>query len=77
MLLRPHEICFRAQISEQDLRQRMADEVMQSIGALDENGKPLKGVQFDVRRCEGRSGGYTITVKGPMLVTAMIASRGD
>jgi hypothetical protein len=66
MLIKPDDITLTARISEDELRQRMATEVMQSVGALDETGKPLKGVQWTVHRGDGRAGGYTITVRGPM-----------
>lgn len=64
-LLRPSEIRFTAKITEAELRQRLIDEVLESIGALSDDGKPAPGVTTTVRRGEGRSGGYTVEVSGP------------
>lgn len=64
-IISPHTIAFTATITEEELRERMATEVLEQIGALDEKGKPLPGIKWDVRRGESRKGGYTVTVTGP------------
>ncbi len=64
-LIFPDEITFTARITEAELRKRLALEVMQGIGAVDDYGNPAPGVTSYVNRGEGRSGGYTITIKGP------------
>jgi hypothetical protein len=40
-LIRPDTIQFTASVSEDEIRDRMALEVLESIGALDGDGKPL------------------------------------
>ena len=67
-LITPDTISFSARVTEDELRKRMADEVLQSIGALDDAGKPLPGVKATVRRGTGRTGGYEIIVSGPTPV---------
>jgi hypothetical protein len=64
-LIRPDTIQFTASVSEAEIRDRMALEVLESIGALDGDGKPLAGISAKVRRGPSRTGGYTITVTGP------------
>lgn len=62
-LIVPDTISFRAAISEDALRERMANEVLEQIGGLDADGKRLPGIKADVAR--GNHGGYIITVSGP------------
>ena len=61
----PQTIAFTAQVTEGEIRERMAMEVLEQIGALDESGKPAHGVSYTVHRGNGRAGGYTIRVTGP------------
>lgn len=65
-LLRPETINFIARITEDEIKKRLADEVLQSIGGLGDDGKPLPGVSAKVRRGLSRVGGYTVEVSGPM-----------
>ncbi len=71
-LIHPQTIAFIAEVSEDELRKRMADEVLESIGALGPDGKPVPGVKATVRRGTGRSGGYTIHVTGPAPARVML-----
>lgn len=64
-IIRPDTISFRATVTETEIRERMAIEVLEQIGALDDQGKKLPGIQVHVRRGDGRAGGYTIDVTGP------------
>lgn len=64
-LLTPDRISFHATISEAELRERLAQEVLESIGALDDNGKRLPGIEATVLRGDGRKGGYRVQVTGP------------
>lgn len=64
-IIKPDQITFTARISEEELRKRLADEVLEQVGGLDADGKRVSGIRADVRRGDGRSGGYTITVSGP------------
>jgi hypothetical protein len=64
-LIAPQTIAFTARVTEEEIRERMALEVLDQIGGLDEAGKRLPGIQTSVRRGDGRQGGYTITVTGP------------
>lgn len=67
-LIHPDTINFRAVVTEDELRKRMGDEMLESIGGLDANGKPHPGVYATVKRGTGRAGGYTIDVTGPAPV---------
>jgi hypothetical protein len=67
-LIAPQSIAFTATVTEDEIRERMAMEVLEQIGALDDDGKPLPGIRWDVKRGTGRSGGYTIHVTGPAPV---------
>lgn len=64
-LITPQSIAFTAQVTEDEIRERMALEVLEQIGALDEKGKPHPGIKYSVRRGSGRQGGYVIEVQGP------------
>lgn len=64
-LIAPQSIAFKAEVSEEEIRERMAMEVLESIGALSDDGKPHPGVTWNVKRGTGRSGGYTIEITGP------------
>ncbi|WP_299558647.1 hypothetical protein [uncultured Sulfitobacter sp.] len=75
-LITPDTISFRAHVSEDELRERMAQEVLEQIGALNEDGKPAIGVEAKVRRGTGRTGGYTIEVTGPAPARIMLP-KGD
>lgn len=65
VLIAPQQIAFTASVTEEEIRHRMAMEVLESIGALDAEGKPVRGVRWHVKRGTGRAGGYTIEVTGP------------
>lgn len=64
-LISPETISFRATVSEEEIRERMAEEVLAQIGGLDSDGKRLPGIVVRVNRGSGRAGGYTIDVSGP------------
>lgn len=77
-LITPDTIAFNAQISEDELRERLAFEVLGQIDALDVDGKPLPGIEWKVLRGKGAKAGYTIEVKGPAPARiAMLAKGGD
>lgn len=76
-MINPTSISFRATVTEQEIRDRMATEVLESINGLDSNGKPLPGVSAKVNRGNGRSGGYTIDVTGPMPVQMTMLPKGE
>ena len=65
-LITPDTIAFTARMSEEELRKRMANELLAQLGGLGPDGKPLPGVRCKVTRGNGRAGGYTIDVTGPM-----------
>lgn len=65
-LIRPETISFRAVVTEEQIRERMGLEVLEQIGGLDADGKRLPGITVKVNRGNGRAGGYTIDVSGPM-----------
>lgn len=64
-LIKPDTISFRATVTEEEIRKRMADEVLEQIGGLDSNGRRVPGISVRVNRGNGRAGGYTIDVSGP------------
>lgn len=64
-LIRPNTISFRASVSENEIRERMALEVLEQIGGLGDDGKKLPGITVSVKRGTGRAGGYTVDVSGP------------
>jgi len=64
-LIKPDTINFTASVTEQQIKDRMAKEVMEQIGALTPDGQPAPGVTAKVTRGSGRKGGYTIVVSGP------------
>lgn len=64
-LISPTTIAFRAFVSEDELRRRMGDEVLEQIGGLDESGERFPELKVSVTRGSGRAGGYTIDVSGP------------
>jgi hypothetical protein len=51
--------------------------VLESVGGMGDNGKPLPGVHATVRRGSGRAGGYTIDVTGPMPVRLSLPKAGE
>lgn len=77
MLIRPETIAFEASITEDELRDRMAREVMESVGALDATGKPAPGVSAKVTRGQSRKGGYTIRVTGPAPARLLLPRNAD
>jgi|GEM_PF-6275862 len=64
-MIKPSTISFRAVVTEQEIRDRMAMEVLEQIGGLDADGKPLHGITVNVKRGDSRAGGYTIDISGP------------
>ena len=76
-IIKPDTISFRARVTEEEIRARMALEVLDQIGGLDEDGKKLPGITVNVRRGEGRAGGYTIDISGPMPPRMLLPKAGD
>lgn len=64
-LITPDTIAFTAEVTEAEIRERMALEVLEQIGGLDSDGKPLPGIRWTVHRGPSRKGGYTIQITGP------------
>lgn len=75
-LITPDTISFRAHIAEDELRQRMLDEVLEQIGGLDANGKRFPDLKVSVTRGAGRAGGYTIEVSGPAPARILLEGPG-
>lgn len=71
-LITPDRISFSASISEEEVRERMALEVLEQIGGLTPDGKRRPELRVEVKRGESRKGGYTITVTGPMPVQMLL-----
>ena len=72
-IIRPDTINFHASITEDELKARLAHEVLEQIGALGPDGKRLQGVSVSVRRGTSRRGGYDIDVSGPVPARLLIA----
>lgn len=64
-MIAPDKISFTASVTEDEIRERMAMEVLEQIGALDSSGKPFPGVHWKVTRGRSTKGGYDIAVTGP------------
>lgn len=75
-LIKPDTIAFSATVSEDEIRNRMADEVLEQIGGLDADGKRLPGIHVTVKRGDSRKGGYTISVSGPAPARILLPGRG-
>ncbi len=76
-LISPDTISFRASVSEDEIRKRMADEVLEQIGGIDESGKRRPGIIVKVNRGTGRNGGYTIDVSGPAPARILLPREGE
>lgn len=76
-LISPDTISFRATVTEEEIRKRMADEVLEQIGGLDETGKRRPGIAVKVSRGTGRAGGYSIEVTGPAPARILLPGGSD
>lgn len=76
-LISPETISFRATVTEEEIRQRMADEVLEQIGGLDPDGKRLPGISVKVNRGDSRKGGYHIEVSGPAPARIFLPKGGE
>lgn len=76
-LISPDSISFRATVTEDEIRQRMADEVLEQIGGLGPDGKRLPGIQVRVTRGDSRKGGYHIEVSGPAPARILLPKGAD
>ncbi|WP_309083757.1 hypothetical protein [Chelativorans sp.] len=76
-LIHPETISFRASVTEDEIRERMAHEVLEQIGGLGPDGKKLPGISVKVNRGTGRAGGYTIDVSGPAPARIFLPREGE
>ena len=76
-MIHPDTISFRATVTEDEIRERMANEVLEQIGGIGPDGKRLPGIRAEVRRGTGRAGGYTIDVSGPMPARIYLPKAGE
>ena len=76
-LIKPDTISFRASVTEDEIRERMANEVLEQIGGLDADGKKLPGITVRVNRGTGRAGGYTIDISGPAPARIFLPRTGE
>lgn len=58
-------LTYEATVGEEDLRERLALEVLDQLGLL-KDGKRLPGVTYEVLRGEGRKPGYVVRVRRDM-----------
>lgn len=72
-IIRPAQVSFTASITEDELRQRLGDEVLSQVGGLDPAGKRNPGLTVKVTRGDSRKGGYTIEVSGPTPQSFLVA----
>lgn len=75
-LIKPDTIAFSASVTEDEIRNRMAEEVLEQIGGLDADGKPLPGIHVKVLRGTSSKGGYTIHVSGPAPARILLPGPG-
>lgn len=73
-LISAQEIAFTATVTEDEIRERMALEVLDQIGGLGADGKPLPGIRWDVRRGTGKKAGYVIHITGPAPVRLALSA---
>jgi hypothetical protein len=71
-MIRPESIAFKATVTEEEIRARMVQEVLEGIGGLGPDGKPLPGIRTHVTRNPSRAGGYNIEITGPMPARIML-----
>ena len=64
-LIDTQQLTTVVRIGEDTLRQRLAFEVMEQLGYLDD-GKPTPGVSWVVGRGEGHKPGYVISIQRDM-----------
>ena len=76
-LIHPDTISFRATVTEDEIRQRMAHEVLEQIGGIGSDGRKLPGIVVKVNRGTGRAGGYTIDVTGPAPARIFLPREGE
>ena len=58
-------ITYETSITEDQLRARLGNEVMEGLGLL-RDGKPAPGCSVNVLRGEGRQGGYRVRITRDM-----------
>jgi hypothetical protein len=75
-LISPDSISFRATVTEDEIRQRMSDEVLEQINGMGADGKPRPGISVKVMRGESRKGGYSIEVSGPVPARIFLPPPG-
>ncbi len=71
-ILKPKNATVTVSISEEELRQRLADEFAAEVGLIGPDGKRRPGVEITVRRGESRKGGYTISAKQDLQLTRQL-----
>ncbi|WP_196258598.1 hypothetical protein [Pelagibacterium limicola] len=76
-LIHPETISFRASVTEAEIRERMAHEVLEQIGGIGRDGKRLPGITVKVNRGNGRAGGYTIDISGPAPARIFLPREGE
>lgn len=65
-LMDPGIVTYEVAISEDQLRARLAAEVMGHFGLITDSGKPLPGVSPNVVRGDGRNAGYRVRITRDM-----------
>mgnify|MGYP003443603186 CR=1 FL=1 len=66
-MITPETIALKASVTEEEIRARMVQEVLEGIGGWDaEKNKPLPGIKSHVTRNSSRAGGYNIEITSPM-----------
>lgn len=67
-LIETHIITVEVKITERDLRDRLATELIQQAGFTDSNGKPFDGVTTSIQRGRGRGEGYVVRATRDMRI---------
>lgn len=59
-------VTHQIEVSEDDIRARLAREVCEALGCYDSDGFLRPGIEVSVLRGEGRKGGYRVQVRRDM-----------
>jgi hypothetical protein len=59
-LIETHVMTVELQISESELRQRMARELLETANWIDPDGNPMAGVTTSIQRSRRRGEGYIL-----------------
>ncbi len=74
--LMPKTIAFTSTITEAELRQRLVEEVLDNMGALNADGSTPEGITSKVSRGDSHKGGYIVEIIAPMAPRLLLGQGG-